>query len=64
VAIAFQILKMESLILNTFSFRLAVVTPKHFLKRFTTAAGASDVEIHLTNVRRLMKHRKMFSQPT
>ncbi len=46
-----QILQMESMILNTLSFRLAVVTPKHFMKRFTTAAGSNDTELQLVNVR-------------
>ena len=46
-----QILHMESLILNTLGFRLAVVTPKHFMKRFTTAAGSDEKEIQLVNVR-------------
>jgi hypothetical protein len=42
---------MESLILNTLGFRLAVVTPKHFMKRFTSAASSDETEIQLVNVR-------------
>jgi hypothetical protein len=45
-----QILQMESLILNTLQFRLAVVTPKHFMKRFTSAAASDETELQLVNV--------------